>query len=300
VLTTEELIDAYVADVARLLPRRQRKDVALELRALLRDELDGSDDPMARLRAFGRPAEVAARYGRPLTVIDQADTRRFVRLGVIGVLVIWLLGAASATDVVHWYWTYGIPALWWPGFLVVGFGLAGWTRRRWPERFRWRPRRSASGLVSRSGRIAALAFFVAGTVVLVNAAWLLEQLGAAPQAVAALTFDREFARLRGPLVLALMIAGLVHHLVVTIHGRWRSVTRQLELALGFSTCAVLTWVLFAGPVYPDPDSDRTAKFWVAIIVALSLIDLMFKARRMLRPPATGIGGVGSRGGIMPA
>lgn len=88
----------------------QRKDVALELRALLRDELDGSDDPLARLRAFGRPTEVAARYGRPLTVIDQADTRRFVRLSVIGVLVIWLLGAASVRDVVHWYWAYGIQA----------------------------------------------------------------------------------------------------------------------------------------------------------------------------------------------
>lgn len=148
-LTVEEFIDAYVADVAKLLPRKQRKDVALELRVLLRDELDGSDDPLARLRALGRPAEVAARYGRPLTVIDQVDTRRFVRLSVIGVLVIWLLGAASVRDVVHWYWAYGIQAFWWPGFLVVGFGLAGWTRRRWPERFLWRHPQSASGVVSR-------------------------------------------------------------------------------------------------------------------------------------------------------
>ncbi len=278
-LTTGELIDAYVADVAKLLPRGQRKDVALELRALLRDELDGSDDPLARLQAFGRPAEVAARYGQPLTVIDQADTRRFARLSVIGVLVIWLLGAASATDVVDWYWAYGIQALWWPGFLVAAFGLAGWTRRRWPGRFVWRPRRSAAGRVSRSGRIAAFAFFAAGTVVLVNAAWLLERLGAAPEAVQALTFDPEFARFRGPVVLVVMIAGLAHYLVVTIHGRWRPATRDAELALGFCTCAVLTWALVAGPVYPSPESDRTVKFWVAVIVAVSLIDLLFKARR---------------------
>ena len=293
-LTTEEVIDAYVADVARLLPRRQRKDVALELRALLRDELADSDDPLARLRAFGRPAEVAARYGQPSTVVDQADTRRFVRLGVAGVLVIWLLGAVSATGVVGWYWTYGLPAFWWPGFLVVGFGLAGWARRRWPDRFAWRPRRSAAGRVVRSGRIAAFAFYVAGTVVLVNAAWLLAEIGAAPQAVQALTFDREFAQFRGPLVLTLMIAALVHHLVVTIHGRWRPVTRNIEVALGFLTCAVLTWVLFAGPVYPSPDADRTAKFLVAFIVAVSLIDLLFKARRLLQqrpasPMATPLG-----------
>jgi len=287
-LTTEELVDAYVADVARLLPRRQRQDVALELRALLREELDRSDDPLARLRAFGRPAEVAARYGRPLTVVDQADTRRFVRISVIGVLVIWLLGAASASDVVHWYWAYGIQALWWPGFLVVAFGVAGWTRRRWPERFVWRPRRSASGVVSRSGRIAALVFFVAGTVVLVNAAWLLEKIGAAPQAVQALTFDRGFAQFRGPLVLALMIAGLVHYLVVTIHGRWRPATRNIEVALGLCTCAVLTWALFAGPVYPSPDADRTVKFWVAVIVAVTLIDLLFKGWRLLHRPTAGL------------
>ncbi|WFE20857.1 hypothetical protein O7621_23765 [Solwaraspora sp. WMMD937] len=76
----------------------------------------------------------------------------------------------------------------------------------------------AAGSVNRPGRIAAFAFYVAGTVVLVNAACLLDQLRAAPQAVQALTFDREFAQFRGPLVLALLIATLVHHLVVTIHG----------------------------------------------------------------------------------
>lgn len=287
-LTTEELIDAYVADVARLLPRRQRTDVALELRALLRDELAGGDDPLARLRALGRPAEVAARYGRPLTVIDPADARRFVRFSAIGVLVIWLLGAAAASDVVHWYWAYGIPAFWWPGFLVAGFGIAGWTRRRWPDRFLWRPRKSATGDVSRSGRIAALAFFATGTVVLVNAAWLLERLGAAPQAVQALTFDPEFARFRGPLVLALMIAGLVHYLVVTIHGRWRPTTRNIEVTLGLLTCAVLTWALFAGPVYQSPEADRTVKFWVAVIVAASLIDLLVKARRLLHQPVASL------------
>ncbi|MEV6520987.1 hypothetical protein AB0M43_03480 [Longispora sp. NPDC051575] len=289
-LTTEELVDAYVADVARLLPRGQRADVALELGALLREELAGSDDPLARLRAFGRPAEVAARYGQPLTVIDQGDTRRFVRLSVIGVLVVWLFGAAAADDPVHWYQAYGIQALWWPGFLVAAFGIAGWTRRRWPERFLWRPRASATGTVSRPGRIAAFVFFVAGTVVLVNAAWLLEKLTggrAAPEAVRALTFDPDFARFPGPLVLALIVASLAHHLVVTIHGRWRPATRKVEVVLGLCFCAVLTAVLFAGPVYQSPAADRTAKSAVAVIVAVSLVDLLVTGRRMARQGSGG-------------
>ena len=36
--TADELIDSYVADVVLLLPRKQRRDVAQELRMLLREE----------------------------------------------------------------------------------------------------------------------------------------------------------------------------------------------------------------------------------------------------------------------
>lgn len=174
---------------------------------------------------------------------------------------------------------------------MVCFGIAGWTRRRWPARFLWRPRASVTGAVSRSGRIAAFTFFVAGTVALVNASWLLVKLSggrAAPEAVQALTYDRDFARFPGPLVLALLVASLAHHLVVTIHGRGRPVTRNIEVTLGLFFCAVLTWVLFAGPVYQSPVSDRTAKFAVAVIVAVSLIDLLLKARRMFHRPAAGL------------
>ena len=39
--TPEALLDAYVSDVAHRLPRAKRSDVALELRALLSDELRG-------------------------------------------------------------------------------------------------------------------------------------------------------------------------------------------------------------------------------------------------------------------
>ncbi|MDG4827422.1 hypothetical protein O7635_36735 [Asanoa sp. WMMD1127] len=283
-LTTEELIDAYVADVARLLPRDQREDVAAELRVLLREELADSDDPLARLRAFGRPGDVAARYGRPSTVVDPSDARRFVRLSVIGVVVIWLLGAVAADDPLHWYQDYGIAALWWPGFLVVAFGAAGWARRRWPTRFVWRPRRSTAGFVNRPGRIAAFAFWTAGAAVLVSAAWLLERLGAAPQAVHALTFDPDFVRFLGPLVLALLVAELAQHLTVTIHGRWRPVTRTIDVALGLLTCAALIGVLFAGPVYLSAEADSTVKFAIAVVVAVSLIDLLLKARRLTRRP----------------
>ena len=66
-----EVIESYVLDVARQLPRRQRNDVALELRSLLHEELSAlaakqgqaPDQAMAMrmLASFGRPAEAAAR-----------------------------------------------------------------------------------------------------------------------------------------------------------------------------------------------------------------------------------------------
>jgi hypothetical protein len=63
------LVDRYVAEVARRLPRRRRADIARELRSTLLDTLESrfgpraSDDNAADvLREFGPPAKVAASY----------------------------------------------------------------------------------------------------------------------------------------------------------------------------------------------------------------------------------------------
>ena len=63
------LIDSYVNEIARRLPRKQRDDVRAELRSALRDALDSriegeasEDDVVTLLREFGRPEQVAASY----------------------------------------------------------------------------------------------------------------------------------------------------------------------------------------------------------------------------------------------
>ncbi|MFI7702432.1 hypothetical protein [Nonomuraea sp. NPDC049480] len=145
-----QLIESYVSDVARLLPGAQRADVALELRTLLRDELADRaevagrepDEELARrlLAGFGRPAEVAARYRPAPALIDPADTRRFLRVAIIGMAVIWLLGLLDllrrrpvnsldgALYALREWWTVGaIPALWWPGVMFVCFAGAAWV-----------------------------------------------------------------------------------------------------------------------------------------------------------------------------
>ena len=257
-MTAHELIDAYVSDVARLLPRKDRADVSMELRQLLREELgDGSaEEALALVQGFGRPAEVAARYGKPLTVIDQGDTRPFLRLSVVGVIVIWALGLIEAAGagggaimvLQVWYFKYVLQSFWWPGVLVVCFGLAGWVRRRWPSSAAWKPKPSRTDHVNRAGRIAAIAFFVAGTLVLVNAGSLIKKVTSAPDAIAAFSFDEAFLRVRGPLLLALIVLSIVHFAMVTVQGRWLPLTRKLELPMNLAIGAVMTWVVLAGPV----------------------------------------------------
>src|SRR6185369_19901 len=98
-MNVEDMLDSYVSNVVKRLPRRQRVDVALELKSLLAEELAGEDGirptperTLERLRAFGRPADVAARYRPAVTIIDPSDSRLFLRASVVGVAIIWLVG----------------------------------------------------------------------------------------------------------------------------------------------------------------------------------------------------------------
>src|SRR5207344_1899034 len=101
-MNANEVIESYVTDVAVQLPRKQRNDVAFELRALINEGLQDRAEAAGRaldaamaiefLRVFGRPTDVAARYRPTLTIIDPADGHRFLRAAVIGLMVIWCLG----------------------------------------------------------------------------------------------------------------------------------------------------------------------------------------------------------------
>ena len=135
-MNANDVIESYVTDVAKQLPRKQRNDVAFELRALLHDELAAKaaaegkapDKAMAMslLAGFGRPAEAAARYAPQNPVIDPTDNHN---------LLIWAIVGAALLQ--------GKDAAWlaWLGFLLLIFAIMAWSRRRWPQRLGWRPHR---------------------------------------------------------------------------------------------------------------------------------------------------------------
>ena len=108
-MNVNDVIDAYVIDVMRRLPARERNEIGLELRGLLAEMLaeraDGegrsADDAMvlALLREFGTPAEVATRYRPPrLVPIPPQETGKFALIAIIGLAIQWAISLPHVFD----------------------------------------------------------------------------------------------------------------------------------------------------------------------------------------------------------
>ena len=307
-MNANDVIESYVTDVALLLPRRQRNDVAFELRALIdeglqdRAEAEGRaiDAAMATdfLQAFGRPRDVAARYRPALTIIDPADGHRFLRATVIGLAIIWCLGLLERLQqpigsgaellgvIAQWWLGTVVASLWWPGVLVAGFGTAAWVRRRWPNAAAWTPRSRDRLQGGRVGTAMALVGMLCGTYVLLDPRVVLDVVWngrAALVAYEALTYTETFLHRQAPWVLATLLLNIAVFMVVIAMGRWSAVMRRIETGLSLITCALLAWTVLDGPVFMSGRSDGTAKFLLALIVAYTLIHFAVKAYRRIRP-----------------
>lgn len=307
-MQVNEVIEGYVADVATQLPRRQRNDVAFELRALLaeglRDKADEAgreaDEAMAIefVNAFGRPEEVAARYRPTLVVIDPADGHRFLRLTVIGLLVIWAAGLlerlqqpiASGGDALRvigeWWGSTVVGSLWWPGALVVGFAISAWVRRRWPAGAAWKPRADDRLPGGRGTMVLALLGILGGTFLLVNPRWLLDTLWsgrAAPAAYEAMTYTETFMHRQGPLLVALILVNVPLLLVAIVQGRRSLALRRAELPLSLALCAVMAWTVLDGPAMMTAVSDAMFKLALGAITLATLLDKGLKWQRRVSP-----------------
>ena len=314
-MTTNELIDAYVTDVALRLPRRQRNDVACELRALLHEELAARVEAqgqevdaataMALLQSFGHPDEVAARYLPTWTVIEPTQGRSFLRWMIGGLLVIWIAGLVDAFErfpgssmiaITHWWGHVVLPSPWWPGVLVIGYALSAWSRRRRPSSTRWSPR-SADPT---SGQRVALAFgilgIIAGLSILAEPRVVLDVVWggrAAPAAYEALTYTERFRATFAPAIF-ILLALYIPLLVATITSARRTRTlRALDIAHGLVTSIVILWAVIDGPVMMTPESDAVARAGMVLGAAVGIVALVLERWRRVTPaPAThGAGGL---------
>lgn len=312
------IIDSYVGDVVRRLPRRQRNDVGFELRSLLNEELDGraadagrpADDAMAIdiLAAFGRPQDVADRY-RPagFTVIRPADAPAFAWWALGGVALQWAVTLPAAftgparTDLwaygadawwgrlALWWPTFGLGAFWWPGFLITLTLIAAMLGHgRAAEERPWTPPRTVDrDLVNRTGLVAGMAFWLLGMTLMIALPWLGVWGPSLPEPlVQALAFDPEFLARRAPWVLILWAASFAVYGAVLVAGRWTGDTRRINTGLNLAWLVLLGWWL-SGRIMAAEAADSTAKASLLVIVLIVLLDLFVSWRRhaaRLRPP----------------
>lgn len=309
------IIDSYVGDVVRHLPRRQRADVALELRSLLDDELTGraadagrpADAPltMELLSAFGRPQDVADRY-RPqgFTIIRPSDAPRFTWIALGGIAVIWaitlpatMLGLAPIVGweygadtwwgrLTVWWLGAGIGALWWPGVMIT-FVLIGAlvNRRRDSGAEAWAPvspRTIDRDLVNRPGTVAGIAAGLFGATLVIALPWLGTWAPGLPEpALAALELDPDFLTWRAAWILPVWAASLALQVFALVVGRWTVATHRVRAALDAAMAGVLLWWALAGPVFISPAADSTARSLVVVLAVICVIDAVIAIRRSI-------------------
>jgi hypothetical protein len=306
-MTPDTVVEAYVNDVARRLPRAKRNDVALELQALLAEELQGKADEAGRaadegmalelVRAFGSPEDVADRY-RPAGFVIIPTTRsvKFAAIALGGVALQWLITLPAAlmkepgreaVALGGWWLTHGIGALWWPGFMVTAAIVAGWARHRWPpaQTSTWRPRGQDNDRINRTawafGGVAA----ALGIAAVTGAQWAFEQF-LPPQVGEAFAFDPDFLPVGGAVVVAMWSFTALQSAIVFFEGRWRPLTRNIDLAMSALWFAALTWLVLGPRIYLKPVTDEGAKGWISLVALFVLIDLSIKIyRRVQRPRA---------------
>lgn len=307
-MNANDVIESYVTDVALQLPRKQRSDVAFELRALLKEGLQDKAEAAGRgadaaiaiefLHAFGRPEDVAARYRPTLTIIDPADGHAFVRATVIGLTIIWGVGLlqymqqpiASGSDFLRalgqWWGANLLPSLWWPGLLVVSFGASSWLRRRSPQTSQWQPRSGNRIAGGRASLVLGIVGILCGAFVLIDPRWILDFFWgghAAPAAYQALTYTDGFLGRQAPLLFVLILLNIPLLLAVIVKGRWSASLRRMETVLALATCAVLAWTVLDGPVFIAVASNQMMKLSMVLIIAFMLINFGVKAYRDVRP-----------------
>lgn len=298
-MTPQDLIERYVHAVTRRLPMRQRADVAAELRALLAEELGAGDLAAAQalLLRFGAPDEVAARYAPPALVIEQRDTRLFWQInGVIALILgcVAFVGALASPELA------GDPAaaralhlevierlLVVVGSMTLIFWAIGWLRRRNPSQTGWKPAALPPvrdpDHVNRYGTLAALIYFIAGTIVLVFPAETLALFwgGQMPApARAALAYDPEFRAARGPVMLVFIIASILWLGWAAWLGRYTRTLRMAQIVTNVASAGVMIWIVRAGPIFVAEAADQIVKLALAIFAIVCLIDAGVQARRL--------------------
>jgi hypothetical protein len=283
-MDAQTVIESYVRDVTARLPRRERADVAAELRTLLTEELAARaagrdpDDAMAieLVRGFGSPAQVADRYRpTPPALLEAADTRPFLTWAIVGGAALAALAQLTQPHAPRDVVTNTVLA--WLGLLLVVFATRNWARRRWPTFAAWRPRDPDQA--SRAASVMLIAVIALGVICYGAPQHVWAAFSRGGRLPAYLDYAPPFQSARLPWLLGVWGVMAVLYGWVAFTGRWRPLTRRADALLSLAVGLVLVWFLLAGPMFAAGAVDRTVKTWLALIAAGVLADAALKISR---------------------
>lgn len=306
-----DLLERYVREVGRHLPRAHRADVAAELRTLLRDQIedrlaerpdaDPQDVTIEVLREMGPPHRVARRYAPASDVwIGPELYPAFRTTAWIVVLVYSILTGLWAAGVFHgdvsllpFHLEFDASRDWSDvmlgaianvGIVALLFGVIERIARGTRENTdAWDPRtlpkvedRDRISVAGEAVSLVATAFFA--FVFNVAPDWLglfmIRGDGWGPFPVLAPEYRVHLAWLN-----AWWAGAFALHLAVLARGRWRTWSRTAELLLGLFGALVLYRIVTGGPF---TFLDVLAKPILAVALVVTLIVSVVRATRLLQ------------------
>lgn len=300
-------IDRYVNEVGRRLPQKQRDDVTREIRSLIEDEVagrqavqdvqtDSEEIVLAVLQSFGSPADMAARYHAPRSLIGPGllPSYRLV-LGIVltVTLVVNLVGLAVAAG------TQTAPSLLATLlslfgsliqavgmmtliFVILGYFGVGSDVKPEPWEARSLPPIDDPDRISIAEIVADIAG-AAVSIILLN--------GYLNRGTGALFFDGEWQAipLFSPEFLQFVPwftvawgADLVVNLVVLLRGRWEAATRLAAIVVAGAFAFITYQTLVSGPIAAWQPLDPAFKVTAVIIFAVSVWEVAKHSRRLLQ------------------
>jgi hypothetical protein len=278
-MNATEVIETYIDDTVRFLPRRKRDDVAAELRTLLNEELHAKAQESGRspdealalslVRGFGRPNEVAARYQPTWTFIDPADTVSVTRAAIVGagsLLVVSVLTrlAPLPPGIADNLLQVGILA--WLGALGLVFGAKNWMRKHWPAAAAWKPR--DRDRVNRVGTAVLVPIATVFVVLYAAPKWVLDQISGGRFNTSWAAYTADFQRFRLPLLIGLMAGLLALLSFAAIRGRWRRLTRRINLGLNMALAGLILSFAVDGNIFQSSAVDQIARGVLALVAAI--------------------------------
>ena len=313
-MSNENLIERYVHEVGRNLPRRMRSDVELELRSLLADSLEErqsgkNDDEVVidLLAELGPPAEFAAQYLPEQKLIGPRLFPLFklvltIVLAVIGVMhLVWAIvnffqGSAPSTIFGVFWWiggrilSYGESAIYILGIITLVFAVLEWfgagdvaePSENWhPEElpavedtYQIKPFELILGIVFTTLLIVAVNFFPN---------WLgLIDFAGEEWGIKVLWADGFYQHV--PWLTALWISEIALKAYVLKLKRWSKVSRGLEILVQLFVIYVLSRI-FNGPPFLAPEFFDTMARWIVLgIIVVTAIDSMSKLYQLIVRP----------------